>query len=240
MPFPPAGQSPDRNNQRRSHHRRLDWKDSRTDTFAFFRALAGVPNHEDTIETKPLSKAEAFAFRQRLYAWRRSVLVDLADPDNPAQGTAIEWLKHAIGLRANKDWLDFTILQVLPVEEGRYIVRGSITRPCYGPDIVFEDDPGRLADLDLMRQVIARAQQDKATPWTATASGGSAGGIAGPSPGVASSAGGSSALPVGMWSALANELAVPEIALARRAAELEADGVPPAAVAAALRAELMA
>jgi hypothetical protein len=206
----------------------LNWKDTKTDMLWYMRGLAALPSRLDTFDSNHGTKAEVFAFRQRLYAWRRLVLEDLADPANMAvQQPAVEWLRQAISPRVTKEWLDLVILQIVPFEDGSFIVRGRLARPMCGPDIVFEDDPGRLADLDLMRQVVARAQQDKATPWGA---------------GHVGSAAATGCLPGGggPWATLAQELAVPEAALARRATELEADGIPPAALAAALRAELAA
>ena len=211
----------------RSHHRRLNWKDTKTDMLWFMRGLAALPSRFDTFDSNRGTKAEVFAFRQRLYAWRRLVLEDLADPSNAAvQQPAAKWLQQAISPRVTKEWLDLVILQIVPFEDGSFTVRGRLARPMCGPDIIFEDDPGRLANLDLMRQVVARAQQDKATPWAEAEP------AAEPEGQADGQAGG--------WAALARELAVPEAAIARRAAELEADGVPPAAVADALRTELMA
>ena len=194
----------------RSHHRRLDWKDTKSDMLWFMRGLAALPDRSGCFDSNHGTKAEVFAFRQRLYAWRRLVLEDLADPAAATrQQPALEWLKQSISPRVNKEWLDLVILQIVPFADGTFTVRGSLSRPMCGPDIIFEDDPKRLANLDLMRQVVSAGLPARG-------------------------------LPAGPWAALAKELSVPEAALARRAAELEADGTPPEAISSALRAELAA
>ena len=143
-----------------------NYKDNRLDAFLFIADLCTTPNRHDTIVSRPGSKASAFAFRQRIYMWRRSVLSLLAEPESKAAIDCLEYLQGAMGRRFNKDWLDYTrfdITNEYSKEDDSllYRVKGSVSIPMYGPDLIFADDPAQLAAIDEAQALIRAATANR-------------------------------------------------------------------------------
>lgn len=137
------------------------WRNLTLDSVSLLARLAQTPGRNDILmSSQPGSKAAAFKFRQRLYAWRRSVLDALVPPESDeARGTAA-WLEHTFGPRVTKDWLDLTTFAVVAQPEGWHVT-ARLREVMDGPDIRFAD--GRRADLADAAQLIREAQARRAS-----------------------------------------------------------------------------
>lgn len=141
------------------HGKATHYADGRGDAFQLVADLCHVPGRFDTVESNPGTKADAYAYRQRIYRWRRTVLAILAHPDTKECAECLGALRPLMGRRFNKDWLDYTRFDVVPPDDTcpGWRVRGSVSRPMYGPDLTFADDPEALANLEDMKALIRAA-----------------------------------------------------------------------------------
>lgn len=113
------------------------WDDPSSQVALFIGELARTAGRHDRVRSNPLDKARAFAFRARIYVWRRSVL-DLLSRHNEESRSCLEWLHSFLGPRVTAQWLELSIFQIN--QHGHdWFVEASIQTPCYGPDIRFED-----------------------------------------------------------------------------------------------------
>lgn len=56
----------------------------------------------------PMTKAEAWRFRQQLYGWRHSFLTQLNDPTRPDTLEGQTWCETAIHPRCTIEWIELT------------------------------------------------------------------------------------------------------------------------------------
>ena len=123
------------------------------DTPASIRDFIAKLAEHGRVETGPVAKAAAFAFRQKLYKWRTCAARAAAPARDPAEAAdeitrrafarrAAEitadraWITLAIHpFAAEKDWLDLTIFEVVPMPgEDAWRVRGRKVAPVFGAD----------------------------------------------------------------------------------------------------------
>lgn len=141
---------------------KLHYADQRNDAIALVADLAHTKSRDDAVWSNPGTKAEAYAYRHRIYRWRRTVLALLAHHDSKEARQVIDDLRPVMGPRFNKDWLDYTRFDVVPLDDtGLYRVKGSIGRVMYGPDLVFADNPEHVAEVDEMRALLDLAVRAK-------------------------------------------------------------------------------
>lgn len=138
----------------------LHYADQRQDAIGLVADLCHVPGRYDVAYSNPGTKAEAYAYRHRIYRWRRVVLALLAHPGSKEAEKCLADLRPAMGRRFNKDWLDYTRFDIVaPADDNPlgWRVKGSVGRVMYGPDLTFADDPEALANLEDMKALIRAA-----------------------------------------------------------------------------------
>jgi hypothetical protein len=109
------------------------------DVIRFIYDAAHLPTRNDEIATPNLPKAIAYAFRKRLYYWKRSVLDTMAKVETDEQRECIAFVTNGCGKRVNAEWLNLLGFRVDETGDGTYRVVAFLKPICYGPDIVFAD-----------------------------------------------------------------------------------------------------
>jgi len=97
----------------------------------------------DSVTSNPSPKNDCFRFRQHIYMARRRILDVLFPENTPEANQALAWLTDRFGPRVNRQWLQLTRFDVAlhSYHENRplYVVKASVARVMYGPDIIFAD-----------------------------------------------------------------------------------------------------